>query len=264
MTEYAAGDWDANTGFIGIWESDGTDNDEEQDGKTKKGFTPNYPPVADASAGEPYIGFIQEHITLNGTKSYDPDGKIVVWSWDFGDGTTGEGELSIHSYSNPDTYRVILTVKDNRGATDSDETQVVVSQPNRPPLAPTVDGPPLGIVNISYNFTARSVDLDNDSVSYIVDWGDKTSTTTDFLANGTLAIINHTWLSAGEYLVVVQAYDDEVYSQTTKVRILINDTEQLVNADVVHEETYTNLILIIIMLIEILSFLVFIQKSKIK
>ena len=111
--------------------NDETDNGNEEEGKTKKGFTPNYPPVADASAGEPYIGFIQEHITLNGTKSYDPDGRIVEWIWDFGDGTTGEGELSAHSYSKPDIYSVILTVKDNRGATDSDETQVValVSSP---------------------------------------------------------------------------------------------------------------------------------------
>jgi len=54
--------------------------------------------------------------TLNGTLSSDPDGSITSWSWNFGDGTTGEGSTPRHSYTGPGTYNVTLTVTDDRGA----------------------------------------------------------------------------------------------------------------------------------------------------
>lgn len=67
--------------------------------------------------------------------SYDPDGTIVSWSWDFGDGTTGVGEEVAHTYSsyrwdaNNSTYlpyHVSLTVVDNSGANSSTTRSVVV------------------------------------------------------------------------------------------------------------------------------------------
>ena len=48
---------------------------------------------------------------------YDPDGVIVSYQWDFGDGTTGVGENPVHTYHFPGTYTVTLTVIDNAGNT---------------------------------------------------------------------------------------------------------------------------------------------------
>jgi hypothetical protein len=48
---------------------------------------------------------------------YDPDGEIVSYQWDFGDGTTAEGENPVHTYPFPGTYTVTLTVIDDAGMT---------------------------------------------------------------------------------------------------------------------------------------------------
>jgi hypothetical protein len=49
-------------------------------------------------------------------KSYDPDGNIVLWHWDFGDGATSSDRNPTHVYISPGNYTVTLTVRDNKGA----------------------------------------------------------------------------------------------------------------------------------------------------
>ncbi|UCG71105.1 MAG: PKD domain-containing protein [Thermoplasmata archaeon] len=89
----------------------------------------NQPPVADA--GEDIIIEVNPLIpsaffALNGSGSYDPDGTIVDYHWDFGDGTNGSGEIVFHGYSGPGNYTVVLTVTDDDGATDTDSILVIV------------------------------------------------------------------------------------------------------------------------------------------
>jgi PKD repeat protein len=54
---------------------------------------------------------------FDGTGSSDVDGSIASQAWTFGDGATGTGPTLLHTYASPGTYRVGLTVTDNRGAT---------------------------------------------------------------------------------------------------------------------------------------------------
>jgi len=54
--------------------------------------------------------------TFDGQGSWDPDGSVVSWAWTFGDGTSGSGATSSHTYkTRPGTYSVTLTVTDNLG-----------------------------------------------------------------------------------------------------------------------------------------------------
>ena len=46
-------------------------------------------------------------------RSVDPDGHILTWAWDFGDGTTAQGPNPTHAYARPGTYTVTLIVVDN-------------------------------------------------------------------------------------------------------------------------------------------------------
>ncbi|MCD6530296.1 PKD domain-containing protein [Candidatus Bathyarchaeota archaeon] len=68
--------------------------------------------------------------------SYDPDGSVVAWYWDFGDGTTSTERNPTHTYTAPSDYTVTLTVTDDRGATSKVECVVTVSTPPTPTSTP--------------------------------------------------------------------------------------------------------------------------------
>jgi PKD repeat protein len=68
-------------------------------------------------------------IIFNGTGSYDPDGTIVSYSWNFGDGIIGSGATPSHSYNTAGTYTVTLTVTDNSGSTASSSSQFTITAP---------------------------------------------------------------------------------------------------------------------------------------
>ncbi len=55
--------------------------------------------------------------TFDGSGSFDPDGHIVSYAWDFGDGTTGTGIAPSHTYAAAGTYVATLTVTDFEAAT---------------------------------------------------------------------------------------------------------------------------------------------------
>lgn len=55
-------------------------------------------------------------VQFDGSASVDPDGSIVGYTWDFGDGTTGSGEVTSHTYDVPGPYTPRLTVTDDRTA----------------------------------------------------------------------------------------------------------------------------------------------------
>ena len=55
--------------------------------------------------------------SFDGTASSDSDGTIQSYVWNFGDGTSGSGATTTHSYMLPGAYVVTLTVTDNSGAT---------------------------------------------------------------------------------------------------------------------------------------------------
>ena len=58
---------------------------------------------------------------FNATGSFDPDGAIVNYEWQFGDGTTGSGPAPAHtySYSGGSRYAAILIVTDDDGQRDA-------------------------------------------------------------------------------------------------------------------------------------------------
>jgi chitodextrinase len=88
---------------------------------------PNTPPVADAGPDQTVI--TGETVIFDGSGSSDPDGTIVSYEWDFGDGATGSGETTTHAYVSTGTYTVILTVADDDESTDSDAAVVTVQTP---------------------------------------------------------------------------------------------------------------------------------------
>ncbi|KAA0009604.1 MAG: PKD domain-containing protein [Thermoplasmata archaeon] len=52
-------------------------------------------------------------------KSYDPDGKIEEWYWDFGDGKKSKERNPLHTYKKRITYNVTLIVGDDNKTSSS-------------------------------------------------------------------------------------------------------------------------------------------------
>jgi len=174
----------------------------------------NKKPVADLSVGEPYQGYVNSEIPFDGSRSYDPDGNITEWYWDFGDNSNGIGKIVQHIYSKTGTYNVTLIVTDNKGATDSAITTCIVFQRNRPPTKPMISGTRYGPANTIYTFTAFSTDPDNDTIQYTFDWGDSTSQSSDFVASGTRISMNHSWKTPGKYTLTVTVTDNKTISSS--------------------------------------------------
>jgi len=94
---------------------------------------PNQAPVASFTYS-PTDPVIYETVAFNASASYDPDGFIVSYQWNFGDGniTTVTDPIIAHVYKKANStiiYTVTLTVTDNEGATNSVTQDVSVTNP---------------------------------------------------------------------------------------------------------------------------------------
>lgn len=92
---------------------------------------PNRGPVARVSANSTQV-WVGDTVEFDATRSYDPDGAIFTYSWDFnGDGRwDASGSRVSYRFDYPGTYTVRLQVQDNQGAIDTDTVVIrVMSKP---------------------------------------------------------------------------------------------------------------------------------------
>ena len=69
---------------------------------------------------------VNQTIYFNTSGTYDPDGQIISYEWDFGDYNKSNEKDPVHTYSEPGNYIIILTVTDNDNLSTSYITTVVV------------------------------------------------------------------------------------------------------------------------------------------
>ncbi|MFQ6033273.1 MAG: PKD domain-containing protein [Candidatus Bipolaricaulia bacterium] len=89
----------------------------------------NKAPVAVIEA-EPRSGPAPLYVNFDGSASYDRDGRIVRFAWDFGDNSQTGGERALHIYRVPGEYRATLTVIDDLGARGKAEVGLTVLEPS--------------------------------------------------------------------------------------------------------------------------------------
>jgi PKD repeat protein len=123
---------DANNYYFAALAYDVHGNESDYSNEVEVSFPSNVPPVAHVTAF-PLTGDAPLEVTFSGTESSDPDGQIVAYAWQFGDGTTASGATVSHTYPNVGDYLVTLTVTDDQGATHSASVSLTVTPASIPP-----------------------------------------------------------------------------------------------------------------------------------
>ena len=101
---------------------------ESEDAQTPPDPSPAIlPPVADFSF-MPQTPLAGELVMFNASASFDPDGSIVSYAWDFdADGVIDATEsISVTTFPSPGVYEVRLTVTDKDGNTDTFSAQLSI------------------------------------------------------------------------------------------------------------------------------------------
>ena len=125
LTLTRAGDWSAAGVMVTGWGStysNGFDSWIEDLAATTGS---NVSPIANING--PYSADAGQNINFSSNGSYDPDGSIGTYSWNFGDNTPSDSSANpSHSYDNDGSYTVTLTVEDLEGAETSTSTTVSI------------------------------------------------------------------------------------------------------------------------------------------
>jgi PKD repeat protein len=86
----------------------------------------NQPPEA-AFTATPATGLAPLTVSFDASSSSDSDGTLASYSWVFGDGTSGSGQIVNHTYAAAGNYTAILTVTDNDDLTASASRVITVT-----------------------------------------------------------------------------------------------------------------------------------------
>jgi len=178
------------------------------------GGTANAPPKANftISPANPKVSDTVQFTDASG----DPDGSIVSWTWEFGDGGSSTEKNPTHQYANPGTFTVKLTVTDNNGATDTISKPIKIFEATvQPPKAAFSFSPASPKPGESVKFTDKSTDPDGRVASWSWDFGDG--------ANSTEQNPTHTYANAGSFTVKLTVSDDSGATDTTAQTLTVSE-----------------------------------------
>jgi PKD repeat protein len=151
--------------------------------------------------------------TFDSRPSNDPDGSIVSRSWSFGDGTTGSGSQTSHTFPGPGEYTVTLRGTDNSGAVGvAEETlTIVANQPPQMAFTATCD------VRACDFDASASTDPDGNIVAYSWQFGDGQQRLNDDDPEQP-----HTYASPGVYTVTLTGRDDDGAETTVSQDVAVD------------------------------------------
>ena len=154
--------------------------------------------------------------TFDASGSYDADGQIDNYAWDFGDGSISQGSLlTSHTYLADGGYQVVLTVTDNGGASSNvTQTVTVNSSSNAPPSAQFTMNTTSGAAPLTVTFDASPSSDDGQIASYEWNFGDGSATD-----SGRTAM--HIYNQAGNYTVTLRVTDEGGLSASTAKPVVV-------------------------------------------
>ena len=175
--------------------------------------TDNHPPVADFMWSvdptvDGKIDFVSDAV--------DPDGTIISYYWNFGDGSTSSSPNPSHIYDLSGNYTVTLIVTDDNGATYTVSKTITV--PNKRPI-PVFTYTPAAPNTKQYVFfdASSSFDVDGSITNYSWDFNN------DGIIDGYGINIYHMFSEPGNYSVNLTVVDNEgATNYTIKIIQVVN------------------------------------------
>jgi len=184
----------------------------------------NRKPVANLSA-EPDVGGVPLTVSFNATLSFDVDGEIAKFEWDFeGDGVyeldTGTTPTAQHTYEQMGSFAATVRVTDNDGATAEDSVTITVTEPNEPPVAILTANPTSGDAPLTVTFDASaSYDPDGEIVRF--EWAPRSEVYE--INTGVIPTASFTYRLGGTtYTAKVKVTDNLGLSSIAEVPITLN------------------------------------------
>ncbi len=140
--------------------------------------------------------------------SYDLDGNITSWYWNFGDSSTSNSKNPTHQYQNYGKYRVSLKVTDNDGLTDTSQANITVKKKptshfSFSPTAPRLDD--------TIQFTDLSTAYNATITSWSWNFGDGSTSTEK---NPT-----HKYQTEGTYSITLEVTDSNGLKRAKTISI---------------------------------------------
>lgn len=172
------------------------------------------PPIA-AASGTPTVGTAPLVVNFSSAGSYDPDGSIAAYDWNFGDGGTSTAANPSHTYNAAGSYTATLVVRDNSGLTANASVTINVAvAANQTPVAVAGASLTSGIAPLAVNFSsAGSYDPDGSIASYSWTFGDG--------GTSTVANPSHSYSSAGTFTATLVVTDNLGAKATNSVVITV-------------------------------------------
>jgi PKD repeat protein len=138
----------------------------------------------------------------------------ITYAWSFGDGTTGAGQTTTHTYASANSFNVTLTVANDRGLSAS-LTQAVTVAASAPPTPDFSFSPKDALPgdSVFFNGSVSKAAPGRTIVSYRWDFGDGGSATG--------SAVSHVYLAIHLYTVTMTVTDDLGQSATTNKDVQI-------------------------------------------
>jgi PKD repeat protein len=173
--------------------------------------------ISVTSLGNPTADFVfsPQSPTIGSTVNFDAsaskatgDRSIIQYSWTFGDGSKGSGQLTSHKFDTANTFAVTLTVADSTGRTGTTSKSVTVGG-TALPTANFVVSPTTGTVNQDSFFDGSLSTAPAGRTISIYEW-----TFGDGERSGGVRP-SHRYTKAGTYQVVLLVTDSTGAQATT-------------------------------------------------
>jgi PKD repeat protein len=154
-------------------------------------------------------------VNFSSTGSKDPEGKVLTYEWDFGDGYRQTGSASAsHTYTSAGTYTPTLTVRDPMQNVGVINSTITVTAPPSPVVnvsaTPTTGRAPLPVKLVGTATAATGLSI----ARYTWSFGDGT-------ANVNTATANHLYEKSGVYTALLTVVDSKGTTTTKSVSITV-------------------------------------------